>query len=215
MGLPDILEMKMLTMRMENKRNKNKMGNPLVKDAFTLLSEGNQRHFMGTSLKPNQDPERIREVSTGQYPFAAVLTCADSQVTPEILFDCGLGDLYVVRVAGNILNDMNLGSLEYAVDYLGVSLIVVLGHQKCGTIHAAMEDENLPGYLPSLVEGLTPAVKAANKKSLEAVTRMHVRLTCEDIKHMSESIYKHVYDGSVKVVSGFYHLDTGQVEWLD
>ena len=126
--------------------------------ALQQLLDGNKR-FVDTSLThPNQDSERRIALGDGQAPFAAVLACADSRVPPEVLFDQGLGDLFVVRVAGNILNDQLLGSLEYAAAHLDTPLIVVLGHTNCGAIGAVAQGAKLEGHIASLIPAIQPAV---------------------------------------------------------
>ena len=128
--------------------------------ALAALIEGNRRYQAQHVTHPHQNAARRAELAAGQHPIAAVLSCADSRVPPEIVFDQGLGDLFVVRVAGNITDDVVLGSLEYAVEHLGVPLVVVLGHYKCGAIQAAVEGGTPHDHVASLVAALKPSVEA-------------------------------------------------------
>jgi carbonic anhydrase len=141
-------------------------------DAISKLKEGNGRYAGGNLQHPGQTTERRAELANSQYPFAAIVSCSDSRVPPEIVFDQGLGDLFVVRVAGNVIDDHGLGSIEYSVDHLGVRLIVVLGHQSCGAVKAARETiaarSKAPGHIQSLVAAIQPAVEATAKADLEA-----------------------------------------------
>ncbi len=133
-------------------------------EALARLKAGNQRFVASKLEHPRQTAKRRTELATSQHPFAVVLGCADSRTAPELVFDQGLGDVFVVRVAGNVLNDETLGSIEYAVDHLGAQLIVVLGHERCGAIEAARETiaakEEAPGHIQSLVKAIAPAVEA-------------------------------------------------------
>src|SRR5947209_5314090 len=124
--------------------------------ALARLIEGNARYSRHREQHPDETLARRKELQVGQHPFAVVLSCSDSRVPPELVFDQGLGDLFVVRVAGNIAADAVLGSVEYAVEHLGTKLIVVLAHEKCGAITAAVEGGKAPGHLPALVAAIQP-----------------------------------------------------------
>src|SRR5215831_3054125 len=128
--------------------------------ALSRLLAGNARFVAYKERHPDESADRRRELISGQHPFAVILGCSDSRVAPELLFDEGLGDLFVIRVAGNIVDDAVLGSIEYAVEHLGTKLIVVLGHEKCGAVSAAVESESAPGHIGSLVSAIRPAVLA-------------------------------------------------------
>src|SRR3954452_8948435 len=121
---------------------------------------GNHRYVLHKQQCPDQSWARRKELETGQHPFAVILGCADSRVSPELLFDEGLGDLFVVRLAGNIIDDAVLGSIEYAVEHLGTKLIMVLGHEKCGAVSAAVERANAEGHLNALTRAIQPSVEA-------------------------------------------------------
>ena len=136
-------------------------------EAISKLKEGNGRYTSGSAQHPGQTAERRAELANTQHPFATIVDCSDSRVPPEIVFDQGLGDLFIFRVAGNVIDDHGLGSIEYAVDHLGVRLILVLGHQRCGAVDAARETiaakGKAPGHIQSLVTAIKPAVEATAK----------------------------------------------------
>ena len=193
-------------------------------DALKMLEAGNARFVAEKPEHPNSDQSRVRETGkNGQYPIAAVLGCADSRVPVETVFDRGVGDLFVVRVAGNVAGTTELASLEYAVDHLGVSVIVVLGHTKCGAVHAALAGGELPGNLPALIGEITPAVRAAEAKNpnvapdklLTKAIAENVRQQIAAAQRKSEPLRKAVAAGSIKFVGAIYDVETGRVEWLD
>src|SRR5436305_9248189 len=128
--------------------------------SLSRLLAGNARFVAHKERHPDESSARRRELVSGQHPFAVILGCADSRVAPELLFDEGLGDLFVIRVAGNIADDAVLGSIEYAVEHLGSKLIVVLGHESCGAVSAAVASESASGHLSSLVTAIRPSVLA-------------------------------------------------------
>lgn len=125
------------------------------------LIDGNKRYVEGKFIHPNQSAERRMELSKDQNPFAVILSCSDSRVPPEIIFDQGIGDLFIIRVAGNIISNEVLGSIEYAVEHLDVGLVVVLGHERCGVVSAAVAGGEVHKHISSLVEAILPAVKTA------------------------------------------------------
>lgn len=166
-------------------------------------------------------PEIFLALAGGQNPFAGILSCADSRIAPEHAFDSARGDLFVVRVAGNFLNPDNLASFEFAVAVLGAPLLMVLGHESCGavksTISSTQDKTTLPGYLPSLVAGLTPAVNAARDVPgdlLKNATEANVRLNVEALKKATPIISAAVDEGRVKVVGAIYRLRSGAVELI-
>ena len=132
--------------------------------ALQKLMEGNTRYVSARLAHPNQTPARRAEVSEGQHPFAVIVGCSDSRLPPEIIFDQGLGDLFVVRLAGHVLNDEALGSIEYAVEHLGTQLIMVLGHDRCGAVTAAVKEGDASGHLGSIMKAIAPAVKKAKDR---------------------------------------------------
>ncbi len=188
--------------------------------ALQRLIKGNARYVKGTMKRHDFATEREALVG-GQNPYAGILSCADSRIAPEFAFDAARGDLFVVRVAGNFVSDEGLASLEYTTAVLGTPLLVVLGHEKCGAVDAAIkvfnEGEKLPGHLPGLIDHLKPAVKTANRESgdlLENAIRANVMLNVEKLKASRPLISKLVEEGRVRVVGGIYRLATGQVDFL-
>src|SRR3954467_1300790 len=160
--------------------------NPTPRDAFELLMAGNQRFVSGTPEHPNQDATRRAETAPGQQPFAVLFGCSDSRLAAEIIFDRGLGDLFVVRTAGHVVGAEVLGSIEYGVDVLGSPLVVVLGHDSCGAVGAAcaaLENGMTPaGYIRDVVGGVTPSVlaaRAAGHVEPEEILAEHIRPTVD------------------------------------
>lgn len=192
-------------------------------EALRILKEGNARYAAGQPQHPHQGPERrALTVGQGQHPLAAVLSCSDSRVPPEVIFDQGIGDLFVVRVAGNVAAADETGSLEYAVDHLAAPLVVVLGHSQCGAVTAVLDDAKLPPNLAALVEPIKPAVDkaraanlgAAKEALLQAAITDNVWQAIADLLQLSPILREKVKDGQVKVVGALYDLDSGQVQWL-
>ncbi len=187
-------------------------------EAFQNLKDGNKRYRSGNANHPHQSMARIKDLSSGQNPPVAVLSCADSRVPPEIIFDQGLGDLFALRVAGNVVNDMILGSLEYGVEHLGVGAILVLGHTKCGAVSAACSGGDPGGHIPSLIEAIAPAVSKVDANASDRVDRAvveNVRNMVVVIKTCDPILRGFVDRGELQVAGAVYNLDTGNVEWLD
>ena len=187
-------------------------------DIWQELLSGNKRFAEGNPTHPNQSIARRQEMAKGQNPRAAVLACADSRVSPEIVFDQGLGDLFVVRVAGNVVNDPILGSLEYAVEHLGTRLIVVLGHQRCGAVAAACAGGEAPGHIGSLVQALAPAVDKIGKSEegrVDWVAKENVRMMAKSLRSCGPILEEFVRQGKLEVAGAFYNLDTGAVEIVE
>jgi carbonic anhydrase len=182
------------------------------------LIEGNARFAAGTSLHPRQDARRREEVlEKGQYPFAAIVSCSDSRVPPELVFDQGLGDLFVVRTAGNVLDDLGMASLEYAADHLGVPLIVVMGHSRCGAVTAAVEGGEASGHFPSILAALAPAVERAKDRPgdvVDAAARENVKSIVATLES-GEGVLKNLVDrGALRVVGVFYDIERGVAEFI-
>src|SRR5262249_5980473 len=157
------------------------------------------------------------ELTSGQHPHAAVLACADSRVAPEIVFDQGLGDLFTIRVAGNIATEGVMASLEYAAEHLHVPVVVVLGHQKCGGVTAAVEGNPRPGHMGAIVREIKPAVDKARGMPGDLVAnavRTNVQLVVEQLRQSKPILAEMVDKHELRVVGGVYSLDTGRVEWL-
>jgi carbonic anhydrase len=185
--------------------------------AQARLTTGNARFVSGKLAHPNQSSARRAKLAEGQHPFAIILGCADSRTAPEVVFDQGLGDLFVVRNAGNVVDDVALGSIEYAVDHLGASLIVVLGHENCGAVKATVEGGKQPGHLPAIVKAIRPAVKASAHLEGDRVDNAvleNARLEAKRIRESKPILRKLIDEGKVRVVSARYDLDTGRVRFL-
>lgn len=186
--------------------------------SMKMLVEGNQRYMQGAFQHPNQQAERRTEVAKGQHPFAIVLTCADSRVPPEIVFDQGLGDLFVIRVAGNIIDDAILGSIEYAAEHLGTPLVVVMGHERCGAVSAAIGSGEVEGHIGSLVRAIKPAVVKAKSMPgdmVENSVKNNVAMVVEKLQNNKPILSHLVEKGKLKVVGAYYDLDDGSVSFLD
>ena len=180
--------------------------------ALRLLLEGNNRFAEGKPLHPNQDSARRTALAAGQHPIAAVLSCSDSRVPPTAIFDQGLGDLFVVRVAGNTADALGLASLDYAVKHLGARLIVVLGHDRCGAVAAAIK-EYASGDPGPMLRPIRPAVTVAKRghgDTLAAAIDEHVKLVVETLRKSAE-FSSMVKDGELKIVGARYDLETGRV----
>jgi carbonic anhydrase len=195
------------------------MKHPSAAEALKMLLEGNERFVSQKLLHPNQSAERRSEILKGQRPLAIILGCSDSRVPPEIIFDRGFGDLFVIRIAGNILNDWILGSMEYAVEHLGTSLIMVLGHQNCGAVEATVKmGETSARYIPHLLKTIQPAVEEAKGRPgdlLENTIRANVHRAVSQIKASEPILAEEFHKGHLMVVGARYDLETGRVEVLD
>lgn len=187
--------------------------------AWDALVSGNRRFVSGEPAHPRQDIERREALAEKQRPFAALFGCADSRLSAEIIFDAGLGDLFVVRNAGQVIADTILGSLEFSVEVLGVPLILVLGHDECGAIRATMDatEGNLHSqgeYIHNLVELIRPTVIAAKesgKHDIEEITELHVQDTINEMLTRSKLISDAVKAGKLAVVGANYKLSLGEV----
>jgi carbonic anhydrase len=182
--------------------------------ALKKLLAGNARYAAGNVAHPHQSEARRAEVAKGQKPFAVVAACSDSRTSPELVFDQGLGDVFVTRLAGSIVDDAALGSIEYAVDHLGSSLIVVLGHERCGAVTAAFEGGKVPGKIGAFVKPILPAVKAVKKSdhpTVDAAIDENARRTAAGLTGRSSILADRVKAGTLKIVAAYYDLDTGRV----
>jgi carbonic anhydrase len=182
-------------------------------EALAKLKEGNGRYIGSSSSLAKPTASKRVETAQAQHPFAIILGCADSRATPEIIFDQNIGDLFVVRTAGNLVDDHCLGSIEYAVEHLGARLIVVLGHERCGAVTAALASDKAPGHVQSLVHDIQPAIQAVKGKKGNA-TDLAI---AENAREMAARIRSEAVLGElakqVRITSGIYDLDTGKVEW--
>ena len=190
-------------------------------EALQRLMDGNARYAANAPRERDFSAGRAARV-TAQYPIAAILSCSDSRVAPELAFDQGPGDVFIVRIAGNFVDDDGLASLEYAVKFLGVPLIMVLGHQNCGAVDAAIavvtSRKELPGHLPDLIEAIKPAVIAAHGRHssdlLAAAIEENVRLNVKRLNVDKPILSEAVAAKKIKVVGGIYDLATGKVGLL-
>lgn len=188
-------------------------------EALNKLMQGNIRCSVGQPAQKMLDENFRKELAKGQRPYAVVVACSDSRVAPEIVFDENLGQIFVVRTAGNVVDSVALGSIEYAVEHLHVPLIMVMGHESCGAVKATVDHKGKPeGNIGTIVTKISPAVKKAKaqgKKGDELVyasTIENVRLVASDIRKKSPVIRKEVAAGKVKMVGGYYSISAGKVE---
>ncbi|MGI5378812.1 carbonic anhydrase [Streptomyces sp. CA-251387] len=189
--------------------------------AFDRLMEGNERWVAGALQRPHQDLARLKAVAEEQDPYGVVVSCIDSRVDPELTFDTGIGDLFVIRTGGQVVAPVVTGSVEYGPLTAGSPLIVVLGHQRCGAVKASykalQEGKPLGGTLQSIVEALRPAYEAISKEKhadpVDAMIRVHAQQTAADLRR-NASLAPLVKKGELAVVSAYYSLDTGRVEVL-
>lgn len=190
-------------------------------EALKKLIQGNARFVEGKQAHKDLGSARRTELAKGQHPFAVIVSCSDSRVPPEHIFDQGLGDIFVVRVAGNIAGPIELGSVEYAVEHLGVHLIFVLGHQSCGAVRAAVEGGKPEGSIGAIVEKIDPAVATAKAKVkdqdkvLDEAILENTKNTAKTLTEDSPIIKHFVDEKKVKIAAGVYNLATGKVKLVD
>lgn len=187
-------------------------------EGLKRLIDGNKRFVEGKQINPNQSRDRLLETSAAQFPYAAILGCSDSRVPTEVVFDQGVGDLFVVRVAGNVASEAAIGSLEFSTAVLGSQLILVLGHQKCGAVQAAIANEALVGRLGVFVEEIKPAVEEVRSDSGDIEENAIIANVEFQIKELSESstlLSGLVKEGKLKIVGGVYNLTNGEVTLLN
>ena len=188
--------------------------------ALAALLAGNKRFVSAKAKHPHQSRERVGIVAKGQHPFAIVLGCADSRVSPELIFDQGCGDLFVNRVAGNVVDDLLLGSMEYAAEEFATPLVVVLGHERCGAVAATQAcvrtGGRAAGHIQAVVEALTPVVGpyAADPDAIERGVQVNIRAQVANVLAQSDLIREKVEKGAMKVVGARYDLDSSIVRVL-
>jgi carbonic anhydrase len=190
---------------------------PSADAVLAELKAGNARHVSKTYQRPHQTAARQHALESGQSPHCTILTCADSRVPPEIVFDKGLGDIFDVRVAGNVAGDDEIASIEYAAEHLHVPLVVVMGHSHCGAVSAAVEGGTLPGKLPVLMAAIRPAVdQSANEPGdrVANAVRDNVVHVVEQLRTSKPVLSELVTEGKLRIVGAVYSLETGKVEWL-
>ncbi len=180
--------------------------------ALQRLIEGNKRFYTDQSVHPDRTAERRQETTSLQKPFAAILGCSDSRVAPEIIFDQGIGDLFIVRVAGNVVGPVELDSVEYSAIYLDSSVVVVLGHENCGAIKAVMAGQTK--HVETVAELILPAIKKVPKDQVERAIKENVKNSVARIRQ-SPSIKELIEKKSLKVVPAYYNFHTGEMELLE
>jgi len=186
--------------------------------ALERLLEGNLRFVEHRPEHPRRDAAQRAMLRKGQRPFAAILGCADSRVPVELVFDQGLGDLFSVRVAGNVASKTVIGSIEYAVSVLDVKVVVVLGHEGCGAVQATLEGAGATDAIEVILSEIRPAATEARKRSdrpLEEAVRIHARSVAEALVARSETVRKRVESGDLRIAPFLYQLESGRVEPLD
>lgn len=191
------------------------MENLLWNEALNRLQQGNNRFVNDRLENKNRDANARKDSTTGQHPYAVILSCADSRVVPELAFDTGLGELFVIRVAGNVANTSTVASIEYAVAHLYVNLIVVMGHENCGAVTAALQGgQSGSANLDSLLSHIQPAVKICGHSSpVNEVVKTNAQLTAEALSTKSAIIKKEIEAGKLRVFPAYYNLGTGKVNF--
>ncbi|GEM_PF-84646 len=190
--------------------------------ALNMLRDGNARFVSGRRGYPNLGPARLAETKNSQHPYASVLSCSDSRVPVEHIFDAGLGDIFVIRVAGNVSGINEIATIEYGTEHLHTPLLVVLGHTACGAVTAVTRGDKVGGSIPRLAEKISPAVDRAKKKEghafseklLDTAIRYNVWQSMEDLFRQSPIVKELVKERKLMVVGALYHLDNGTVEWM-
>jgi len=185
--------------------------------ALALLMQGNKRYVLHKEKHPDSSIARRKELVAGQHPFAIILGCSDSRVPPELIFDQGLGDMFVIRDAGNIADDAVFGSIEYAVEHLGVHLVIVLGHEKCGAVSAAVAGGVVPGHLKSVINSIHPAVEDSRNEPGDKVHNCVVanaRHVARQIRESEPVLKGFAEHGKMKVIAADYDIASGKVTLL-
>lgn len=193
----------------------------LRKTTLALLQEGNERFVCGTLKHPNTDPShRALAALEGQEPFATVLSCSDSRVPVELIFDRGVGEIFTVRVAGNVADTDEIATIEYGVGHLHTPVVIVMGHSRCGAVTAVVKDVELEGLLPQLVDNIKPAAELAKHEGGEEsviianAIKANVWQSISDLLRRSAIVRKEIEAGGVSVIGAVYNLETGTVDWL-
>jgi carbonic anhydrase len=187
--------------------------------AMKNLTEGNARFVSGNAIHPDQSIADLRaELVTSQHPFAVIVTCSDSRVPPEIVFDQGLGDIFVIRTAGEVMDNVTLGSIEYAVDHLNVPLVLVLGHDGCGAVEAAVSGSEANGHIVDLVEAIKPAVETAKGMKGDLLNNsidVNTQNIVAKLKSSGPILSLAVKQDKLKILDARYRLDSGMVNIME
>lgn len=209
--------------RMSNEANVTlRQSQPTPVEAIAILKKGNERFVTNRRQYPRLNRARLLETALAQQPFATFLACSDSRVPVESLFDVGIGDLFVVRVAGNVCSDHEIGSIEYGVEHLKTPLVVVMGHTHCGAVTAVLEDAVVRGKFPHLAEHIVPSHEKAHalfpnadaKTLLSEAVKLNVLRAISDLLQTSEGVRTLHKAGKIKIVGAVYDITAGSVEWL-
>lgn len=186
--------------------------------AIKRLKAGNLRFTSGKSLRPHQDIKRVHEVAQSQKPFAVIVGCSDSRVPSEIIFDQGLGDLFIVRTAGQVSTYASWGSIEFANQLLDARLIVVLGHTKCGAVSAACKLPEVQGHIITLVNAIKPAAELAKQlpgDTIDNAVKINVAMQVKQLESLEPVLTKAIKKGTLRIVGAVYNLNSGAVEFLE
>ncbi len=187
---------------------------PPIDAVLERLNTGNARFVADKTMGEGRSGPRRAELTQGQAPWAIVLSCADSRVAPELLFDTGLGDLFVVRVAGNVANTSSIASIEYAVAHIGTPVIVVLGHQSCGAVTAALAGGDNGPNLNHLLAHITEGLDGGQALSVASAVRANAAHVAEELRRRSEVIHAAVNAGKLRIAPAVYSLEDGSVSWV-
>lgn len=186
-------------------------------ESLRRLMEGNKRFVLGKSVKPNQSPDRVKELIAGQKPFAVIVGCSDSRVPHEIIFDQGIGDLFIVRTAGQVSTYASWGSIEFAVEVLGSKLILVLGHTKCGAVAAACNVPDVPGHIVTLINAIKPAAEFAKNMPgdlIDNAVKINVAKQVKQLRELEPVITRKLKRKEIDIIGAVYDIETGKVEIL-
>jgi carbonic anhydrase len=197
----------------------NESGGVGADEALGRLLNGDKRFIAGKSEEPHGAAllERRHLLAKDQKPFAVIVSCSDSRVPPELVFDVSLGDIFVIRTAGEVVDQVAVGSIEYAIEHLGTRLIVVLGHQRCGAVSAAVSGATDTGDIPTVLKAILPAIEETKDQSgdrIDNAVRANARDIAKRLQTSGPILTPRVQSGEVKIVPAYYSLDTGQVELL-
>ena len=189
-----------------------------TKNSLERLIQGNQRYVTSTTVCHEDWTAKRSALLEGQKPFAVIVACSDSRVPPEIVFDQSLGDLFIVRVAGNVVDDFAIGSIEYGVNILGANLVLVLGHSNCGAVDAALKGLKFDNHIQEVVNAIQPAIAATKGQSgdlLEKSIKANVKIVEEKLKGSKPLLAKLLEKGTLQISGAYYDLASGKVEFLD
>ena len=186
-----------------------------IQDSLDKLKAGNKRFVASRIDGEYQFNTKTKLIVEEQNPYAAILSCADSRVVPEFVFDAGIGDLFVIKVAGNIANRSSIASIEFAVNQLNVNIIIILGHQNCGAVIATVQGGDNGENLNHLLAHISPAISACDKDaSINEIVMKNAELTAADLKNNSQILKESIANGDLKIVPAYYNLDTGRVDFI-